>query len=79
MTCNYLSVGHALRKSPAQPTEQVPRPTPKEFPFRDMLHIFENELKVSRILDHHTRRKSGDRDLVGLKSEPFLALHKPAE
>jgi hypothetical protein len=44
-----------------------------------MLLIFENEFEVYRILDHHTRWKSRDRDLIRLESEQSLAMHEPVE
>jgi hypothetical protein len=68
-----------LQRSSWQTTEQVPRPAPEEFPLGDVLLIFENELKVYRILDHYTRWESRDRDLVCLESEQFLAMHEPVE
>jgi hypothetical protein len=68
-----------LQRSGWQPTEQVPRPAPEEFSLGDMLLVFENEFEVYRILDHHTRWKSRDRDLICLESEQFLAMHEPFE
>jgi hypothetical protein len=44
-----------------------------------MLLVFENEFEVYRILDHHTRWKSRDGDLVCLESEKSLAVHEPVE
>jgi hypothetical protein len=51
------------------PTKQIPRPTSEEFSLGDVLLVFENEFEVYRVLDHHSRWKSRDRDLVCLESE----------
>jgi hypothetical protein len=74
-----MQVSSRCSRSGWQPTEQVPRPAPEEFSLGDMLLVFENEFEVYRILDHHTRWKSRDRDLICLESEQFLAMDEPFE
>ena len=76
---SYAGQFEKLQRSSWQPTEQVPRPAPEEFSLGDMLLVFENEFEVYRILDHHTRWKSRDGDLVCLESEKSLAVHEPVE
>ena len=75
----YAGQLEMLQRSSWQPTEQVPCPAPEEFSLGDVLLVFENEFEVYRILDHHTRWESRDRDLVCLESEQFLAMHEPVE
>jgi hypothetical protein len=60
-------------------TEQIPTSFSEEFSFGNSLLILENELEISGILNHHPGWKTGDRDLVCLESERFLALHEPVE